>query len=178
MLFRTQLRNAVAAALRAANTSAGQRVYVPRDLPTVPPGMPLILVQTPMERKSGRGPNGAPQFNTAATVAINARVSGTSAGQAEADLDNLCEQIENAVLTDYTTLRMVQQVLAVETEIEVTAGQREHIAEACIRIDFEFFEFFEPPITQPLTDIHGTAAATVGTATAPPLEFDIPIPQE
>ncbi|WP_434627643.1 hypothetical protein [Chromobacterium sp. CV08] len=178
MLYRTQLRNAVVAALQAANTLAGQKVYAPRDLPVTPPGMPLILVQTPLERKQGRGPLGAPQFLTTATVAINARVSGSSAGQVESLLDTICDQIESAVLTDYTVLRMVQQVLAVETEIEVTGQQREHLGEAWLRFDFEYPEVFEPPINQQLIDVHGAVSVTVGTATAQPVEFDIPIPQE
>ncbi|MGR2678724.1 hypothetical protein [Chromobacterium haemolyticum] len=178
MLYRTQLRNAVVAALQAANTLAGQKVYAPRDLPVTPPGMPLILVQTPMERKQGRGPVGAPQFLTTATVAVNARVSAASAGQVESLLDTLCDQIENAVLTNSAVLRMVQQVLAVETEIEVSAQQRDHLGEAWMRFDFEYPELFALPVTQPLTDINGTAIATTGNGVTPPVEFDFHIPQE
>ncbi|MGC0155029.1 hypothetical protein ACPRNU_21430 [Chromobacterium vaccinii] len=178
MLYRTQLRSAVVAALQAANTLAGQKVYVPRDFPTTPPGMPLILVQTPMERKQGRGPLGAPQFLTTATVAVNARVAGATAGQVESLLDTLCDQIENAVLTDYAVLRMAQQVLAVETEIEVTGQQREHLGEAWMRFDFEYPEVFEPSINQPLINVRGAVSATVGTASAPPVEIDFSIPQE
>ncbi|MDE1715743.1 hypothetical protein PWG14_25075 [Chromobacterium amazonense] len=166
------------AALLAANTLAGQKVYASRDLPVAPPGMPLVLVLPPQERKAGRGPNGAPQFLSVATVAIHVRVSGTSAGQAEDQLDALCEQIENAVLTDFTILRMAQQVLAVDTEVEISAGQREHLGEAWMRFDFEYPELFAPTITQPLTDIHGTVNAVADGSLAPPLAFDITIPQE
>ncbi|PRP68611.1 hypothetical protein BUE93_21460 [Chromobacterium amazonense] len=178
MLYRVQIRNAVVAALQAANTLAGQKVYASRDWPLTPPGMPSILVLPPQERKAGRGPTGAAQFLSVATVAIHARVSGTSYGQVEDQLDTLCEQIENAVLTDYAILRMVQQVLAVDTEVEITAAQREHLGEAWMRFDFEYPELFAPTITQPLTDIHGTVDAVANGSPAPPLAFEFPIPQE
>ncbi|WP_227105149.1 hypothetical protein [Chromobacterium rhizoryzae] len=175
MLYRAQLRQAVVNALLQANTLAGQKVYAPRDLPTTPASMPLILVQTPLERKVSLGRH-APLFTTTATVAVNARVQGATVQQVEADLETLCEQIEEAVLTDYTVLKMVQQVAAVDTEIDVTSESRSHLGEAWIRFDMEFPQAYRPTITQPLTDMELTATvASEGGPPSPPTTIGIPL---
>ena len=65
------IRGLVVAALKN-NTDAGDRVYSPRDWPTMDEDFPVLLVQTPLDVKHSLGRN-APQFTTVTTVRITCR---------------------------------------------------------------------------------------------------------
>lgn len=143
MLTRAHLRQRAVAALKAAHTLAGQRVFSPRDWPTWHNDYPVLLVQTPRERKESVA-RGVPQFTTICHLAVTARVEAASAEAAEADLETLCGQIEAALLTDYELISHLQQIASVETRLEVTAETRSHIGEAQLDFGLEFYEVFDP----------------------------------
>ena len=154
-LYRNDIRDAIIAALKAAGTMAGNSVYQPDDWPTGTPAMPLILVNAPHERKESLV-RGAPSFRTTATIVAIGRVSGTSMNQVQADIETLCEQMEQAVLTDQMIPQMIQQFASVETQVILTSESRTHIAEATIAFAAEFDQFFEPAGGLPLTEIQLT----------------------
>ena len=66
------IRQMVVTAL-TGTTSAGDRVFSPRDWSTSPDMYPVLLVQTPFEQKKSQGRN-TPAFTTLTTVRITGRV--------------------------------------------------------------------------------------------------------
>jgi hypothetical protein len=155
MLRRANLRLIAVAALKSARTLAGQSVFSPRDWPTWSGNYPAILVQTPRERKESVA-RGMPQFTTTVTMTVIGRVDGTDEGRVEADLESLCEQIEQAILTNHDLVQLTQQFSSVDTRMEVTNEGEKHIGEVQMDFAMEFFEAFQPVISDSLeqVDVH------------------------
>lgn len=153
MLYRANLRLIAVAALKSARTLAGQSVFSPRDWPTWSGNYPAILVQTPRERKESISKS-IPEFTTTVTMTVIGRLDGTDEGRVEADLETLCEQIEQAILTNYDLVRLTQQFSSVDTRMEVTNEGEKHIGEVQMDFAMEFFEAFEPVIADPLEQVN------------------------
>jgi hypothetical protein len=172
MLYRANLRTIAVDALKSAGTMARQSVFSPRDWPTFSGNYPAILVQTPRERKESIG-RGMPQFTVTATMSVIGRLDGTDAEYVETQLETLCEQIEQAILTNYDLVRLTQQFSAVDTRMEVSCEGEKHIGEVQMDFSMEFYQAFEPVIANALTevDVHVDLAGpfdAAGTYLNPP----------
>jgi hypothetical protein len=175
------IRGLVVAAL-AGKTAAGSHVYSPRDWPTTEDIYPAILVQTPYEEKASLGRN-APQFTTVTTIRISARVQsldgpGTSDGatQAEAAIEALREQIEQAVINSYDLTRQIQQFKAVRSTIDIDSGGEGHLGQLLYELDIEYYqgpEDFYPVASVPLAGIDTTIKMPDGT-TEPVVAVNLP----
>jgi hypothetical protein len=156
-----QLQTLLVAALKG-KTGAGDSVFSPRDWPTRLEDLPMILVQSPTERKESLGRVGAPQFTVTATLRVEARVTAPAAtGDAGAAavlaaLGTLQRQIEVAVINDYELMLQIQQFSFVEIRNEVTSDARQHIGELTMDFGLEFYqgpEDFAPTAANPLEEM-------------------------
>jgi hypothetical protein len=154
-LYRGQVRDAMVAALLQGQTFAGRNVFAPRDWPEEPVDLPSIIVSMPAETKTSLGPVG-PKFSTTATIVVLARIIGTTAIDAEAQMEQFIDQIQFAVLTDLSVLSLVEKFTTVETYVNITDLGEDQVAECSIAFGAEYPEFFRPGIPQPLTDIKFT----------------------
>jgi hypothetical protein len=163
MLYRSVVRDAIVTALIRAQTAAGSNVFAPRDWPETPVQLPTLIVTMPAENKQSWGPNG-PKFTTTATIVVLGRLLGTTEMDAEAKLEALIEQIQNAVLPDFNVLALIQEFSSVDTQISITDDGEDQIGEASVSFGCVFPEIFYPGTPQPLTSIEMTLT-TQGTAT-------------
>lgn len=141
-------------------TGAGTNVFGPRDWPTTLGDMPIILVQTPSERKQSQG-NGGINFNVTMTVRVVARVTSPAATgdtgclACLAALGTLQRQIEVAVITANPTLP-VSQISSVEIQNQVTSNAHQHVGELTMDFTLEFYQGYEdfgPPTVNPLQEM-------------------------
>jgi hypothetical protein len=151
-ISRAQLRELAVAALQAADTLAGQAVYTAKNFPAKPDKFPMLVVQSPIEHKDGLV-RGVPQFNTVVTLAVNARIGGTSAQVMETQLDLLCTQVEAALLCSHDFMAPVQQVVSVDTQFGVFAEGEVLVGEAQVVLGCEVFQLYEPGPGIPLAEI-------------------------
>ena len=153
-------------------TDAADRVYSPRDWPTIADMYPVLLVQTPIDVKNSLGRN-VPQFNTVTTVRITGRLQelddeaeDNGAEKAEEALEQLREQVERAVINSYELTRKIQQFLQVRSTIDVDAGGEGHTAQLLMELDIEYYqgpeEFYEIDAS-PLEGIDVTISMPDGT---------------
>lgn len=141
-------------------TAAQHRVFSPRDIPTKPSGMPVLLVQTPKERKeNAAGRNGPASFNTTALFRVAGQINGpASAGDAgalaiEAALGVLQRQIEVAVINDESLRSAIMQYVSVDIDTTVRRDGEYHIGEVAMIFALEFYqqsEDFAPQVYQDL----------------------------
>lgn len=148
MLARVQLRNLAIEALKNGKTIAEDRIYSPMDWPTVPAMYPVILVKTPRERKVSEN-RSIPKFNTTAELHLSLRVEANSEAEATRLIEQLCEQVENTLFTNYHLIQEIQQFSYVDTHVEVSAEGKKHSAEAVLLIGLEFYEVFDPQLLSP-----------------------------
>ena len=176
------IRTLTVAALKAAATDAGDRVYSPRDWPTNSTDYPLLLVQTPFDHKHSQGRN-APQFTSVTTVRITGRVeafdteTNSGAGLAVEALEALRLQVEQGVINSYELTRRTQQYKEVRSTIDVDSSGEGHIGQLLYEIDVEYFqgpEDFFPIPTDPLETVGLRVSQPDGT-TKP--GFDASFPQ-
>lgn len=142
-------------------TVVRDNVFAPRDWPTWTGSYPLILVQAPEEDKTSLGRN-APQFNVVSTFRITARVQGLAtqrdgaAVQLEAQLNDLKQQIEQALINDYQITKLTQQFPSIRSQISVSDDGEFQLGELVIHISMEFYqgpEDFYPTESYPLNEI-------------------------
>ncbi len=171
MIDRVALRSAAVAALKTANTSAGQNVFSPLDWPTTAPQYPLIVVRTPHERKENSAPRmGVPQFFSTISLVVTGRVQATTEAAAETALEALSDQIETALLTsaEFIVANEIQQFVSVETTMEVRADSEQHLGETAVTFEIEVPQVYEMTID--------AAGAEVGQ-TIQDIKTTIPNPQ-
>jgi hypothetical protein len=169
---RQQLRLMTMNALVAADTMAGNRVFGWADWPTRPDLFPLLLVSAPRERRISIFP-GTLQFNTTISIVVNGRLAGPVPGPIGAALENLSEQITNALCLDPTMSHAVQQYNVVETQTVVSADGKQHIGEIGMTFDLLVFQQYGVDGV-PLTDVSAAfsvdedaAAQTLGVDLLP-----------
>lgn len=150
MLYRSTVRDAFVVALKAAATMAAQAVFAPQDVPTPDgPGV-TILVHMPLEVKESLGKGGVPRFNTTATIGVVGRVQGTDQNQVEAQAEQLCEQIQQAILGG-AVVRLVEEFTRVESQLQLSANGDYQLGEAQVAFAVRFFEAFAPAPGVPLS---------------------------
>jgi hypothetical protein len=155
------LQDLMVTALTGA-TGAGARVYAPRDWPTKTDDMPILLVQSPRERKEGLGRSGAPQFTVTTTIRVVARVTAPAqtgdrgAQAALAAIGVLQRQIEVAAINSYELRKAIQQFTSVDVVTGVKSDAELHIAELVMDFALEFYqgpEDFAPIASSPIEQL-------------------------
>ncbi len=184
MIDRTTIRSAAIAALKVAATNAGNSVYSPLDWPTQPGAYPLLIVRTPRERKENVAPrSGPPQFFSTITLAVVGRVEATTEAAAEAALETLSQQIENALLTNgqFIYVNGVQQFVSVETTMEIRSESEKHYGEVVVLFGIEVFQMYEPtidaagtPMAPSLTEVDITITEGPGGETLTGIDIILP----
>lgn len=156
------IQAAIVAALMGA-TAAGANVFTARDWPTDADEMPIILVQSPSERKeSSSGRSGPASFNVIGTFRIVARVyAKAEAGDAGAlaalaAVQVLQRQIERAVINDAGVWALIQQFSSVDVTNTVRKEEF-HFGELVMDLGLEFYqppEAFAAVAADPLDELH------------------------
>lgn len=146
-LYRAHLRDVAKAVIIAANTPCGDRVKSSRVWPRQQPTEAEALIYVFRERKQGISDGTEPQFRSFPMLAIKLRVTKANEDDAEAALDEVCEAVEDALLTSPAFTRLVEKVTAVETQIELKAEGQKIVAEATIGIEVQISERYPPVIT-------------------------------
>lgn len=141
MLARRQIRLAALAAL-TGEQFAGVNIESPGDWNTPPEQLPAILLRAPDDRKESIG-KGAPQFTSTCTIELEARVGAATDAAAQDAIEALCLVIEMALLTNDDLIRIVSQVVSVESRTEVTSDGRIHFGGARMLFAFEVPEMFD-----------------------------------
>lgn len=168
-----------------AGTSAGARVYVPRDWPAKPDQFPMLVLHWPREHKESWGPN-APAFNTTTTIRVEGRVASKAgsgdagAAAALAALGILKRQIEVALINNGPLYRIINQIAAVDSAMQVTAQGEYHLGELTMDFAVEYPQVtqdFAPVPAWPLQEIDIFAdLLNVASPTgdyAPPFPYEV-----
>lgn len=158
ILARRLLRQSVLAAIQQANTAGSLSWFIhsPGDWSTVSPRYPAILVRNAKERKHSNS-RAMPNFTTIVGVEVEARLDAVTGEDAQDNIEALGFLLEKIVLGDPATVALIQQVAFVETDTEITAEAKKHLAGIRIVFGFEVYEEFEPnltPITLQGLDLH------------------------
>lgn len=143
MLARRQLRQAVLASIQGISATPAITVESPGDWSTPPAKLPAVLVRVARERKESVAKT-MPEFTTTATIEIEARVAASTGESAQDAIENLCYLIENAILTNYDVMGLIQQVASIDSELEISSEGKQHFGGAKMQIAFEMFEAFDP----------------------------------
>ena len=160
-ISRKQLQFLAIKALLDANTLAGNRVFEARAWPTRPEEFPLVMLQTPRDRKVSLG-RGIRQFNTTITLAVVGRVLAVNEDAANEGLDLLSGQIEDALLTNLEFSSNVQQFTTIDTQAVVVADGKQIIGEIGMTLECEVYQAWGPTGV-PLIGVQGTIASNGGT---------------
>lgn len=151
---RSGLRLAVLAALQAANVAP--TIQSPGDWSLPPAKLPAVQVRPGTERKMPVSVNGETQFNSTATIEVKATVSGATGTEALLALEALDALVEGAVLKDIALRRIVQK-FTVESVAEIKSDGKVHFASTSTAFHLEFFDVFDPDVTQTLDRMTLTA---------------------
>lgn len=164
----SDLRTRVVAALKAANTGAGQRVYSPRDWPLIDGILPAILVSTPSEDMTPRNdPTQSLDYTTVSTVRIEARVeapaqAGTGnagAAAALAALEALQPEIiaavvnNNAIDLDPDGSRRIEGVAFIRARNGTSAEGERHYGSLVVDLGYQYLTGIESFHDNTTTDI-------------------------
>lgn len=142
-------------------TAAGAQVYMPRDWPLAPNGLPTILIYWPEEEKDSLGPN-APAFDVLVTIRLVARVlslpgkGDAGATAALAALGVIKRQIEVAVINNYALYRLISEIQKIHTRAEVKDNGEQHVGELTMDMVLKYAQGtgdFAPILTSPVGEI-------------------------
>lgn len=167
MTIATDLRDLVAARLRAGVPAVSGRVYVERrEFPMQTAGQggaaqfPCILVyEDQTVRTSTSGNNGSPSFETTLTLDILAGVEVRTPAEVKPALDALAAAIDAALLSDPTLPSAVSAIPRMTiTRTSNAAGER-ILASLGVKMDLQFGEDFPPVIEDALESVHITVDA-------------------
>jgi hypothetical protein len=146
MLARRQVRLAVVAALKGFPTLANVVIQSPGAVPTPPENLPAILVRCSREHKESIN-RGMPEFTSTVTIEVEARLSASNGVDAQDMIEALGYQVEQAILTNQPLIAIVQQVMAIDTDLEITTEARDVIAGYRASFHFELPEMFDPAVS-------------------------------
>lgn len=141
MLKRAELRTMIVAKLMN-KTLAGARVYSALPFPTAQEDCPCVLVYTTQENSESRAKHTS-MFETTLTISIEARVSDDYK-VAEQRLDELCEQIEQTLLSDPDLLGAVEGIQSWNTQKAVEDGGEYSLSLAIINMTVSFKRVIAP----------------------------------
>ncbi|MBC8729440.1 hypothetical protein [Paraburkholderia sp. UCT2] len=151
MLGRRQVRLAALGALqRAALRVAGRPVLIrsPGDWAAPSDVLPAVIVRTAHESKSSFN-RGMPQFTTTCSLEVKAMVEAATGEAAQDAIESLWYAVENALLLDWSLVRMLQQFVSVESVLDIRADGARHLAGIAASFRCEFPEMYDPTVEQP-----------------------------
>ncbi len=146
MTTSSDLLDLVKAAILAADTDAGNRVYCPGDWPSQASTVPQIKLRILTENRSALARSGAPQFTTVTTIRAFIEVRSPAieddggASAAEAAVWALKKQVDVAVVNSYPLTSAIQYIPAMRAGFSIQADGAMHVATITMDIDLEFFE--------------------------------------
>lgn len=144
--FRDTLRTRAVAALIAAATSAGASVYSSRKDPAKTEELPILRVSAGIERKTTQGVAiETPSFRAVASISVQALAASTDLDAAEATIETLIDEVQNALFTSSDFLAApVLHVDAVEIEDpEYSSDNAEFIGMVRMRFDIAYLDEYE-----------------------------------
>lgn len=139
MTNQAQLRDLIITEITTAETLAADRVYSPGDWPSSGENMPIVLVEDTHEEKISET-RAQPNFTVAAYFRVDARLKESTAQEAQANIDILRYQIEQAVIVNYDILKLVQQIKSVRTVKTINSDTGMHVAQVVFEFCLEFFQ--------------------------------------
>ena len=122
-------------------TMAGTRVFEPAPWPTTPDLFPMILAQVPSEVKRSLYP-GLLEFNTTMTLVVIGRLMADTPEKANADLDQISEEIEGAIMLLPNFADAVQQFASISTQSVVNSDGRNHIGEVALTVEVVVYQAY------------------------------------
>lgn len=161
-ITRKRLQELAIKTLLDADTFARDRVFEARDWPTRPELFPMLLVQTPRDRKISLG-RGIIQFNTTITLVVVGRMVGAHPDEVNQGLDLLAGQVEDALLCTPEFVQNIQQFTVVSTETVVTSAGKQHVGEIGMSFECEIYQSFGPNHGVPLKGVRGEITGANGT---------------
>ncbi|MEH6477977.1 MAG: hypothetical protein V7727_19960 [Sneathiella sp.] len=148
MLERMRLRNDVIERLKAADTAVEDQVFRSRINPIPQKDCPAISVYTLSEIGSSDGAAHLPSFNVNLTLKLDVYVAASECW--DDDLDDLCEQIEVALLQDPEFVKDFSEINSYSTNIQLSDGGELPVAIAAITIGLTYRNKFDPIIPDEL----------------------------
>lgn len=148
---RRQLRLAALGALERAQLGVRGvpvSIYSPGDWNVPADCLPALIVRTSHETKSSFN-RGMPEFTTSCALDVKAVVEASTAEQAQDDIEALWYAVENALLLDWSLVRMLQQFASIETALDIRAEGARHLAGIAGSFACEFAEMFDPVEPEP-----------------------------
>lgn len=139
MHSRRQIRDAIVARLKSANTNAGQNVFGSRAAPLFKTQLPAILVYTKTETAevSIDSPR---EYQRNLVVALELVASAKTEDLLDDALDDLAEQVEISMFAEETLGGLVTDTVLVETEIELLQEGEQPIGAAKISLSMPYFQ--------------------------------------
>jgi hypothetical protein len=188
MTTSVDLVNLSVAALKAAGTAAGDRVYSPGDWPTWDGLYPYLRVTCPDEDKQSLGP-ATIEFKVVATIRFLARIEAAAAvddggaAQAEAALGAFKQQIERTVINHPTIMPLLEHYPFVRSRQGFTSDGEQHFADQQVDIGMQFYqgpEDFYQPVLVTLEELNIATqlpdpASPVGVLDGPIIDLQLPV---
>lgn len=137
---RKDIRKAVIARLKEANTESGIRVYTNRIRPIFPAECPLILVYT--RNEPAEISNEAPR-EYKRTLRVNVEIVALADDDLDDTLDAIAEKVEKAIFEDETFGGLASDTVLGETDVDIVGEGEKPIGAA--RITFEISYFMRMP---------------------------------
>lgn len=170
ILARRQLRLAALQALVVLQLSdAVKQLDSPGTWMSQPEKMPAVLVRSPRTSKETMS-RSTSNFTSTIVLEIETRITGATAQEAQDSIEQLDALVEQALLSNVAFVALSQQI-SIDTETEITAEARNHIAGTRMHVRCELPETFDPisdapevlqPVAPPLegVDLHADLVAT------------------
>lgn len=167
MLFRNRIRDLAVEILIAENTLAGAKVFKTRAQPIRGGEPPLLLIFSPTEKGEGMGA-GVTRFRSVLTLVMQPIVSGGDDEAVGADLDLLCGQAVDALLTSQDFLRIppedgvgraIEEFKFLHTATKVEHDGKEFVGSGVIQLGIQYVDRYAPRGGVPLEAISVTGDA-------------------
>lgn len=145
MKYRRQIRETTVTLLKAANTAAGQRVFPTRLDAVEPAELPAIGVYTP--REAGESLDAAePTFRNRLDLVIELKVGGGEAPELDGSADDLCEEIEGALLREPAWVGLFGRFPEYTVETDYEQGGSQRTLGQTLRLTCTWDESHEPKV--------------------------------
>ncbi len=169
--MRRRLRDAARDAITGAATLAGNAVFCTRDLPVPRGSQPAVLIYTPHEESHEAALTGPPRFTMRTILILECITQNAGLRTAEQQLETLCEQVVNALLTnpafvglaDEDGNRLIEGFPSLETMEKFDASGDRHVGEAHIALRVQYSDVYEPTLTTALAGVNLTSLADGAT---------------
>lgn len=144
-ITRKGIRHDVIARLKAANTTAGDRVFGPRTTKIPDELLPALLVYC--QTGDGKNVSGdAPILRWGQELAVECVVSGESDEAMGDALDDLADAVEDVLLCDPVFVAMFEKIPGVRFDMAFDDAGRRRMSAAKVAFSLEFCRVYEPRI--------------------------------